>query len=280
MPGAWIVSADQQDGDSFVRVVEAAGVVDAVGELLRGAAARENAHGAVGCAVRRVTLQEYCFDQLPAAKDVYVTNVSGKVTHSLTDSRFVLRPEVQPYVQRVSNSFGFFLALFSPFGNVYTTQEQTFSFFRGGSSSAGVAELLRHAFGRDSVERVDLHVVVLSWNVGRPVRVGNAALGRALRAGGAWEVGAVVCDEHGHTASVRLVPVRVKQEDEDEGKKADAGEHADPRAGVKHVLLSVSHTGGANAFVSVREDVPWRVGVEHEFVKVAQALREVVQACS
>ena len=289
----WMVCGVADDGDSFVRVVCADDILSTLDSALvdhrrrvalqdqlavrtsdvecdaekEAVSAADNlAHSSSADGLARLFVQPFCFDKAPSAKSVYITNIAGKITHALTDGKYVIRPEVMPCVKRVVNGFGVFLCLFSVDGNIYTTQCNRYSFFRGGTDFGRMQVLFRHAFGFESIVSVELHVVVLSCNIGRPVRVTNQRLHGVMVALQVWTVSSPVLDEHAQSVSFQLTAA-------DNGNDGTCGSTCreariqrlftlfgmDDSAALanrglactRHLLLTVSHTGAVNLFVSI-----------------------------
>lgn len=280
----WLVRVHMESGDSFLRVCTGPELSDSISGVLSALRERTSEDKA-----ERITVQPYLFKCTATAKDIYVTNIAGKITHCMQDGQ-VLRPEVSPYLNRICNAFGRFQCLYSPQCNLYMTPCWRFTFFRGGTNYEAVSEVFEHAFGAQCLAKVEVHVVVLSWNIARPVRVCNQTLTDAIGSFGVWTTGVPMLEENSHNVTYTLTcqaegmaaaDVRSHMLAAAQKRGCDVEAVVDEAVvglrNTKHMLLSVTHTGAVNLFVTVQDDYKWEPGMERKCFGLARMLKQVIE---
>ena len=197
-----------------------------------------------------------CAPALP----LYFSNICGKVEHY--DVCKVIRDSVAPYIVAQNDSFGQALSLFSRQCSLRVSKAMTNTLFRGGSSSAEIADVIEHALLPETIRRITVHMIVASARLGRPVLMQEDFFVHKMQDVPHWHCQQNVTDEEKqkyHSIQLtRFSPAWLAQMGISESNRPQS------------CLLNVCRTGAINLFVSVAPGVPFSVGIERLYVPMLE----------
>ena len=217
---------------------------------------------AAGLTVLEVTTEPASALVAAPALPLYFSNICGKIEHY--DVYKVLRDAVAPYVVAQNDSFGQALSIFSRQCSLRVSKAMTNTLFRGGNSSAEIAEVIEHALLPETIRRTTVHMIVASARLGRPVLMQEDLFVRKLQAVPHWHCQQNVTDEEKqkyHSIQLtRFSSAWLAQQGISEDFKPQS------------CLLNVCRTGAVNLSFSVSAGVPFSVGIEQLYVPMLEGI--------
>ena len=248
-------------GPRYVRLVAPhASVIDTVTRLLKHVEAAGLEVLEVKTAARSVLL---CSPEVP----LYFSNICGKIEHY--DVCKVTKDAVAPYVVAQSDSFGRALGVFSKHCSLRISKAMTNTLFRGGSSSAEIAEVIDHAILPETIRQITVHMIVASARLGRPVLMQEDFFIHRLQALPHWHCQRHVTDEE----MQKYYSLQLTRFDADWLLQMGVPPGSRPQS----CLLNVCRTGTINLFVSVAPGVRFFVGIEHTYTRMLEEVLAVVR---
>ena len=225
----------------------------------------------VGGVTERV-LGKHAEDFQVNSPELIVSNVCGKVTHCLPQFyKEVHHPYVMPSVRPSKNRFGRFDCLYSSKCNLLTSISRQYTLFRGGRCMKQTLDTIRTALLPETIYENNVHMLVMSTRLGRPIQTNSLQVKHALEADNRWAVRLTdTMDDSDHKCSFLLNNFDTKT------WRGIAGiEDGDPAYFPMQIKLMLTKRGSVNFFLSM-DNVPL---VEHETVlnHVTSLLMEIVK---
>lgn len=204
-----------------------------------------------------------CQTMLP----IYFTNICGKIDHY--DVCSVTQPGIQPYVKDHTDAFGSALCIYSKECSLRINKALTNTLFRGGGSTAGIAQVIRHAILPETVRDISVHMIVASARLGWPVFMHEQFLVSKFQDCKDWQ-----CQENIIDGEMQKYhSLKLHSFDGDWMRRMGLEDKHRPQS----CLLNICRTGTVNMFLSISPGVPFEEDLETRYTLMLNAITDYIK---
>ena len=250
------------DKGRFVRIVPTNGsLLESISSLVRHVEA-------AGLAVDEVKSNTESCLSCSAEHPLYFTNICGKIEHY--DVCNVTHAAVTPYILDQHDAFGSALCLYSMHCSLRISKSLTSTLFRGGCSSASIAEVIEHAILPETIRSCSVHMIVCSARLGRPVLMQDDLLVTQMQSVNDWQCQHILNDGE----MQKYHSLKLHGFTEEWLCRVGLSGDACPQS----CLLNICRTGTVNMFVSISPGVKFHTRVEMQYCTMLESILDVLRA--